>query len=79
MCVGRKSSSAGAARLALKLVMLISTILLMYGCSRSLISGRVYLTDQRITRLTVAVSTFLLANGAALVAYGASTQSGQSE
>jgi hypothetical protein len=77
MCVGRKSSSSGAARLTLKLVMLFSAILLMYGCSRSLISGRVFLTNQRINRLTVVASAFLLANGAALMAYGASTQSGR--
>jgi len=73
VCTGRKS------RLTLKLVMLVATLLLMYGCSRSLASGRLYLTNQRITRLTWGASVFLLANGAALVTYGASTQGGKTE
>jgi len=75
VCVGLKSSSARSARLALKLVMLLTAILLMYGCSRSLISGRLFLTNQRITRLTWTASVFFLANGAALVAYAASVHS----
>ena len=51
--------------------MLVSTVILMYGCSRSLITGRIYLTNERITRATWIASTFLLANGGALVVYGA--------
>jgi hypothetical protein len=74
VCVGRNSSSARAARLTLKLVMLFSAILLMYGCSRSLASGRLFLTNRKITRIAGMASAFLLANGAALVAYGASSQ-----
>jgi len=74
VCVGRNSSSARAARLTLKLVMLFSTLLVMYGCSRSLVSGRLFLTNGKITRIAVMASAFLLANGAALVAYGANTQ-----
>lgn len=77
VCVGRNSSSMRAARLTLKLVMLCSTILLMYGCSRSLVSGRLFLTNQKITRIIGMASAFLLANGAALVAYGANAQGGK--
>ena len=67
VCVGRR-------RILLKLIMLVATAVLMYGCSRSLIAGRVFLTQQRITGLTWMASAFLLANGAALVAYGANAQ-----
>jgi hypothetical protein len=72
VCVGRQSQSARTARLALKLAMLFVTVLLMYGCNRLQISGRLFLTHSRITRLTWMASVFFLANGCALVAFGAS-------
>jgi len=77
VCVGRNPASAPAARLMLKLLMLFSTILLMYGCSRSLVSGRLFLTNRKITSIVWMASAFLMANGAALVAYGANAQRGK--
>jgi len=77
VCVGPNPASARAARLTLKLMMLFSTILLMYGCSRSLASGRVFLTNRKITSIAWMASAFLMANGAALVAYGATAQRGK--
>jgi hypothetical protein len=71
VCVARQSASARSARLMLRMVMLVSTVVLMYGCSRALITGRIYLSNERITRATWMASTFLLANGGGLIVYGA--------
>jgi hypothetical protein len=71
LCVSRRFGSARPARLMFKIVMLISTVALMYGCSRSLVTGRIFLTHDLITRATWMASAFLLANGGALALYGA--------
>ncbi|HTM50591.1 MAG TPA: hypothetical protein VL285_17980 [Bryobacteraceae bacterium] len=71
VCVSRRFGSAHAARLLFKIVMLMATVALMYGCRRSLVTGRILLTNDLVTRVTWTASAFLLANGGALALYGA--------
>jgi hypothetical protein len=66
----RKLSSVRSARLALKLLMLVVVLGLLYGCRTAEAAGLLIPTDERITRLTWFASILFLANGAALIAAG---------
>jgi len=70
LAVCRKARSPRTAKLTLKVMMVSSTLLLLYGCNRAQMEGLFLPTTDRITRLTWIAAVCCLANGAALVALG---------
>src|SRR5207237_1506955 len=72
LSVCRHTNSPRMARLALKLIIVSAVLILLYGCKKLEIDGRLLPTTDRITRLTSMLAAFLLVNGAALLALGSS-------
>jgi hypothetical protein len=71
LTVTRKSASAHKAKLALKLILVVVTLSVLYGCNKAQSEGWFFPTTERITKLTWIAAVFLLANGTALLAFEA--------
>jgi hypothetical protein len=71
LTIARKSASARSAKLVLKVILVTATLCVIYGCHKAEDERLWFPTTERITRLTWVASAFLLANGAALVAFAA--------
>jgi hypothetical protein len=71
LALSRKIASARSTKLALKVILVTATLGVLYGCRRAEDEGYWFPTTDRITSLTWVTSAFLLANGAALMAFAA--------
>jgi hypothetical protein len=71
LTITRKSASAHKAKLVVKLILVVVTLSVLYGCNRAQAEGWFFPTTERITRLTLIAAVFFLANGAALLAFEA--------
>ncbi len=71
LAIARKMASPSSAKLALKAILVTATLGVLYGCHKAEDEGYWFPTTERITSLTWVASAFLLANGAALVAFAA--------
>lgn len=69
LMVTRRSPSANRGKLVLKLILVVVILGCLYGCNRAQSKGLFFPTTERITRLTWIGAVFLLANGAALLAW----------
>jgi hypothetical protein len=69
LTVTRKSVSAHKAKLVLKLILVVATLGILYGCNKAQAEGWFFPTTERITRLTCIAAVFFLINGAALLAF----------
>ena len=69
LTVTRKSASAHRAKLVLKIILVVVTLSVLYGCNKAQSEGWFFPTTERITQLTWIAAVFFLANGAALLAF----------